>query len=146
MCIGAKWLLENYPAEVECDVMLGEGGGFNFLAGTMHIGIALGEKGTINYKLIARGPGGHASLPTLDNPIFTISKVVQQLTNGQLRFRHSPLVEEFFAGMFIQFYNCHTNRLLYSYWVPATIPEEPYFSTGNKSYLIKRSTCFPTKG
>ena len=101
MYIGAKWLVENHPAEVECDVMLGEGGGFNFMPGTMNIGIALGEKGSIVYKLIARGPGGHASIPTLDNPVFTISKVVQQLTNGQLRFRLNPLVEEFFAGTYV---------------------------------------------
>ena len=96
--VGAKWLLNNFPAEVECDVMLGEGGGMNFIAGTQMIGVALGEKGVTNYKLVATGPGGHASLPTLDNPIYTISRAAQELTTGQMRFRSSALVQEFFAG------------------------------------------------
>ena len=96
--LGAKWLVNNFPAEVECDVMLGEGGGMNFITDTQMIGVAFGEKGVSSYQLIATGPGGHASLPTLDNPIYTISKAAQQLTTGQMRFRSTQLVQEFFAG------------------------------------------------
>ena len=104
--LGAKWLVNNFPEEVVCDVMLGEGGGMNLMTDTQMIGVAIGQKGVSSYKLVATGPGGHASLPTLDNPIYTVSKAAQQLTTGQMRFRSTPLVQEFFAGFLVfKFWN-----------------------------------------
>ena len=80
--------------------MLGEGGGINVFGENEAINVNLGEKGTATFKLVAKGPGGHASVPTLDNPIYLISKVAEQLTTSQLPFRSTDIVKESITGSF----------------------------------------------
>jgi carboxypeptidase PM20D1 len=43
--------------------------------------VGIAEKGYIEVEFIARGPGGHTSMPVRENPFFTIAEVIRRLKN-----------------------------------------------------------------
>jgi acetylornithine deacetylase/succinyl-diaminopimelate desuccinylase-like protein len=83
--VGARWLTEQHPDKVRCDLLLNEGGGSSFgYAGTRHYGVCCGEKGIFRLRLTAMGTAGHASLPrTGDNALLKLAPVLQRLGEAQ---------------------------------------------------------------
>jgi acetylornithine deacetylase/succinyl-diaminopimelate desuccinylase-like protein len=83
--VGARWLTEQHPDKVRCDLLLNEGGGASFTyGGRRHYGVCCGEKGIFRLKLTARGAAGHASLPrTGDNALLKLAPVLQRLAEAQ---------------------------------------------------------------
>ncbi len=79
--VGARWLCENHPDKVRCDMLLNEGGGEVFeYAGQRRYGVCCAEKGIFRFKLTAIGAAGHASLPkTGDNALLKLAPVLQRL-------------------------------------------------------------------
>ena len=64
--VGARWLTEQRPDKVRCDLLLNEGAGSTFEhRGVRHYGVCCGEKGIFRLKLTASGMAGHASMPRL---------------------------------------------------------------------------------
>jgi acetylornithine deacetylase/succinyl-diaminopimelate desuccinylase-like protein len=86
--VGARWLAENHPDKIRCDMLLNEGGGEVFeWGGRRHYGVCCAEKGIFRFKLTARGAAGHASLPrTGDNALLKLGPVLQRLAAAKPSF------------------------------------------------------------
>jgi acetylornithine deacetylase/succinyl-diaminopimelate desuccinylase-like protein len=95
--VGARWLCEQHPEKVRCDLLLNEGAGAPFeLGGQRRYGVCCGEKGIFRFKLTARGVAGHASLPRMgDNALLKLAPVLARLAERQ----PSPDVTEAPAAM-----------------------------------------------
>jgi acetylornithine deacetylase/succinyl-diaminopimelate desuccinylase-like protein len=83
--VGARWLTENHPDKVRCDMLLNEGGGEVFeYAGRRRYGVCCAEKGIFRFKLTAAGAAGHASLPkTGDNALLKLGPVLEKLARSE---------------------------------------------------------------
>ena len=86
--VGARWLTEQHPDKVRCDMLLNEGGGHVFeLDGARRYGVCCGEKGIFRFKLTARGIAGHASLPrTGENALLKLAPVLERFATRQPGF------------------------------------------------------------
>jgi acetylornithine deacetylase/succinyl-diaminopimelate desuccinylase-like protein len=82
--VGARWLTEQRPDKVRCDLLLNEGAGSTFEhGGVRHYGVCCGEKGIFRLKLTATGMAGHASMPRLgDNALLKLAPVLEALKPG----------------------------------------------------------------
>jgi len=82
--VGARWLTEQRPDKVRCDLLLNEGAGSPFEHnGVRHYGVCCGEKGIFRLKLTAHGVAGHASIPRLgENALLKLAPVLAALTPG----------------------------------------------------------------
>jgi acetylornithine deacetylase/succinyl-diaminopimelate desuccinylase-like protein len=86
--VGARWLTEQHPEKVRCDLLLNEGAGSAFeLDGRRRYGVCCGEKGIFRFKLTAHGRAGHASMPGLgDNALLKLVPVLERLRDVQASF------------------------------------------------------------
>lgn len=78
--LGAKWLTENHPEKVCCDMLLNEGGGSVFeLDGRRLYGVCCAEKGVFRFTVTTDGTAGHASLPGLaENALLKLAPVLER--------------------------------------------------------------------
>ncbi len=83
--VGARWLCEQHPEKVRCDLLLNEGAGAPFeLGGVRRYGVCCGEKGIFRFKLTAHGAAGHASLPRMgDNALLKLAPALERLAARQ---------------------------------------------------------------
>jgi acetylornithine deacetylase/succinyl-diaminopimelate desuccinylase-like protein len=86
--VGARWLCEQHPDKVRCDMLINEGAGTPFeYGGIRRYGVCCGEKGIFRFKLIAHGAAGHASLPrTGDNALLKLGPVLGRMAARQPSF------------------------------------------------------------
>jgi acetylornithine deacetylase/succinyl-diaminopimelate desuccinylase-like protein len=79
--LGARWLTENHPDRVRCDMLLNEGGGAVFeLAGRRVYGVCCAEKGVYRFTLRTHGIAGHASMPAMgDNALLKMAPILAWL-------------------------------------------------------------------
>ncbi len=79
--VGARWLCEQHPEKVRCDLLLNEGGGELFeYGGRRRYGVCCAEKGIFRFKLTATGAAGHASLPrTGDNALLKLAPALAKI-------------------------------------------------------------------
>jgi acetylornithine deacetylase/succinyl-diaminopimelate desuccinylase-like protein len=86
--VGARWLTENHPDRVSCDMLINEGGGAHFdYGGARRYGVCCAEKGVFRFTLTATGIAGHASTPrTGDNALVKLAPVLSRLTSPQPRY------------------------------------------------------------
>jgi acetylornithine deacetylase/succinyl-diaminopimelate desuccinylase-like protein len=79
--LGARWLTEQHPDKVRCDMLINEGAGEVFEYGGRRLyGVCCAEKGLFRFKLIARGVAGHASMPRMgDNALLKLAPVLAKL-------------------------------------------------------------------
>jgi acetylornithine deacetylase/succinyl-diaminopimelate desuccinylase-like protein len=83
--LGARWLTEQHPEKVHCDMLLNEGGGdvFSYRDRRLY-GVCCAEKGIFRFTVTARGAAGHASLPrTGDNALLKLAPVLAALAERQ---------------------------------------------------------------
>jgi acetylornithine deacetylase/succinyl-diaminopimelate desuccinylase-like protein len=83
--LGAKWLCENHPEKVRCDMLLNEGGGPWFeLDGSRYYGVCCAEKGVFRFTVTTDGAAGHASMPKLgDNALLKMAPVLERFATRQ---------------------------------------------------------------
>jgi acetylornithine deacetylase/succinyl-diaminopimelate desuccinylase-like protein len=83
--LGAKWLTENHPEKVRCDMLLNEGGGPYFeLDGQRYYGVCCAEKGVFRFTVSTDGAAGHASMPKLgDNALLKLGPVLERFATRQ---------------------------------------------------------------
>jgi acetylornithine deacetylase/succinyl-diaminopimelate desuccinylase-like protein len=83
--LGAKWLTENHPEKVRCDMLLNEGGGPSFeLGGQRYYGVCCAEKGVFRFTVTTEGAAGHASMPKLgENALLKMAPVLERFAERQ---------------------------------------------------------------
>ncbi|HEV7937476.1 MAG TPA: M20/M25/M40 family metallo-hydrolase [Solirubrobacteraceae bacterium] len=82
---GAKWLTENHPEKVRCDMLVNEGAGPHFeLDGQRYYGVCCAEKGVFRFTVTTDGTAGHASMPKLgDNALLKLGPVLERFATRQ---------------------------------------------------------------
>jgi acetylornithine deacetylase/succinyl-diaminopimelate desuccinylase-like protein len=87
---GAKWLCEQMPDRVRCDLVVNEGGGGSFdYDGRRVYLVEIAEKGVFRFTLTTHGSAGHASIPRIgDNALTKLAPLIEALSGGR------PVVEQ----------------------------------------------------
>jgi acetylornithine deacetylase/succinyl-diaminopimelate desuccinylase-like protein len=82
---GAKWLCEQVPDKVRCDVVVNEGGGHSFdFEGRRIYPVCVAEKGVFRFRLTTHGSAGHASIPRIgDNALSKMAPILDALSGGR---------------------------------------------------------------
>ena len=82
---GAKWLCEQQPDKVRCDVVVNEGAGEVFeYDGRRRYGVCVAEKGVFRFTLTTEGRAGHASIPRIgDNALTKMAPLLEALREGR---------------------------------------------------------------
>jgi acetylornithine deacetylase/succinyl-diaminopimelate desuccinylase-like protein len=91
---GAKWLCEQMPEKVRCDIVVNEGGGdsFSFRDKRIYL-VEVAEKGVFRLTLTTHGSAGHASIPRIgDNALTKLAPLIEKLAASR------PVVESSEAG------------------------------------------------
>jgi acetylornithine deacetylase/succinyl-diaminopimelate desuccinylase-like protein len=90
--IGAKWLCEQVPDKVRCDLIVNEGAGEVLDFGDRRFYTAVvGEKGVFRFKLTTHGRAGHASMPDIgDNALLRMVEVLARLDGRQPPYDDYP--------------------------------------------------------
>jgi acetylornithine deacetylase/succinyl-diaminopimelate desuccinylase-like protein len=83
--LGAKWLCENHPEKVRCDMLINEGGGPHFeLGGQRYYPICCAEKGVFRFTVTTTGAAGHASMPKVgENALLKLAPVLERFATRQ---------------------------------------------------------------
>jgi acetylornithine deacetylase/succinyl-diaminopimelate desuccinylase-like protein len=91
---GAKWLCEQMPDRVRCDLVVNEGGGDAFeFASRRHYLVEIAEKGVFRFTLTTQGKAGHASIPRIgDNALVKLAPILDAMSGGR------PVVERTETG------------------------------------------------
>ncbi|MGH2834893.1 MAG: M20/M25/M40 family metallo-hydrolase [Solirubrobacteraceae bacterium] len=78
--LGARWLCENHPERVRCDMLVNEGGGAHFeLDGRRCYPVCYAEKGVFRFTVTTTGAAGHASMPQLgENALLKLAPVLER--------------------------------------------------------------------
>ncbi|MBI4318033.1 MAG: M20/M25/M40 family metallo-hydrolase [Chloroflexi bacterium] len=93
---GLGWLGRNHRHLLECEYAINEGGGVGLLLGGRRYYVCqTAEKGVCWLRLRVRGEAGHASLPTQENPVLKLARVVDRLSRARLEMRVTPTAASF---------------------------------------------------
>ncbi len=86
--LGARWLSEQHPDKVRCDMLINEGAGEVFEYGGRRLyGVCCGEKGLFRFRLTARGGAAHASLPRMgDNALLKLAPVLAKFGEAGMAY------------------------------------------------------------
>jgi acetylornithine deacetylase/succinyl-diaminopimelate desuccinylase-like protein len=80
---GAKWLCEERPDAVRCDMVVNEGAGEVFEFDDHRVyGVCVAEKGVFRFTLSTQGRAGHASIPRIgDNALAKMAPLLEALAS-----------------------------------------------------------------
>src|SRR6266480_1680177 len=92
--LGAKWLCEEVPGKVRCDLVVNEGAGEVLDFGDRRFyTVVVGEKGVFRFRLTTEGRAGHASMPDIgENALLKMVEVLARLDG------HQPPYDDYPAG------------------------------------------------
>jgi acetylornithine deacetylase/succinyl-diaminopimelate desuccinylase-like protein len=90
--LGAKWLCEEVPDKVRCDMIVNEGAGEAVdFDGRRYYTVVVGEKGVFRFRLETAGRAGHASMPRIgDNALMRMVEVLARLDGRQPPYDDYP--------------------------------------------------------
>ncbi len=91
---GAKWLAEKHWDVVGGEWCINEGGGeAHSVAGKTFYSCQTAEKGTARFKLTARGPAGHGSIPRPENCVITLCKAMARVGEASLPLHRTATMD-----------------------------------------------------
>jgi acetylornithine deacetylase/succinyl-diaminopimelate desuccinylase-like protein len=94
---GMAQLIERYWSKIDCEFALNEGEGAGLNDGKVaYMTVATSEKIARRARLIARGMGGHGSVPRLDNPVVHLAAAVATLGTWETPARLNDTTREYF--------------------------------------------------
>ncbi len=101
---GAKWLCEQQPDKVRCDMVVNEGAGEVLeFDGRRVYGVCVAEKGVFRFRLSTEGRAGHASLPRIgDNALTKLAPLIERLGERRASYRLSPEPEALMQALGIE--------------------------------------------
>jgi len=98
---GARWLAEKHKDLLDAEVALNEGGSIRVddeMTKVERVSIAVSEKQFQSYRLIARGNGGHSSMPPVDgDPATVLARALVKIGEHRFPARVLPEVKNGFA-------------------------------------------------
>lgn len=93
---GARWIAENRLDLIDADAAINEGGGIGLeFGGKLVYTVQTAEKAPCPVVVTARGKPGHASVPTDDNAVVTLSRALVAIGSRRL----PPKLTESFKGL-----------------------------------------------
>jgi acetylornithine deacetylase/succinyl-diaminopimelate desuccinylase-like protein len=98
---GARWLCEQVPEKVRCDLLVNEGGGDHVeLESGRVYGVCVAEKGVFRFTLTTEGRAGHASIPRIgDNALTKMAPILAAMAERQPALELSPEPEAFMDAL-----------------------------------------------
>jgi acetylornithine deacetylase/succinyl-diaminopimelate desuccinylase-like protein len=98
---GAKWLCEQQPDKVRCDLVVNEGAGELLeYDGRRIYPVCVAEKGVFRFTLSTHGSAGHASIPRIgDNALTKMAGVLDALRDPMPAYELSPEPEALMRAM-----------------------------------------------
>jgi len=98
---GARWLCEEHPDAVRCDLVVNEGAGQRLeFDGRRLYGVCVAEKGAFRFTLTTSGRAGHASVPRIaDNALVRMAPLLEALREGRPAYSLSPEPEELLLAL-----------------------------------------------
>jgi acetylornithine deacetylase/succinyl-diaminopimelate desuccinylase-like protein len=99
--LGAKWITEQHPDKVRCDLLVNEGGGAVFeYAGRRCYGVCCAEKGVFRFTIVTDGVAGHASMPAMgENALLKMAPLLAALAARQPAHRLTGEARAFLHGI-----------------------------------------------
>jgi acetylornithine deacetylase/succinyl-diaminopimelate desuccinylase-like protein len=98
--LGSRIFVERHPdllADVE--YLLTEGGDVRVEKGKVRwFGLGVGEKQVYWQKLVVKGKSSHGSVPTRDNPVPHLAKILARVAAWETPIRLTPAVDRFFKA------------------------------------------------
>ena len=96
---GAEWLTKNRPELIAAGFALNEGGGGAKDAAGRVVAqnIQVGEKANRNFELTVVNPGGHSSVPRLDNAIYQLAAALTRVGAHTFPIRFNATTRAYFA-------------------------------------------------
>jgi len=101
---GAKFLCEQVPDKVRCDLVVNEGGGDAFeFDGRRFYGVCVAEKGVFRFRVTTAGRAGHASIPRIgDNALTKMAPILEAMRERQPSLELSAEPEAFLNALGIE--------------------------------------------
>ncbi len=101
---GAKFLCEQVPDKVRCDLVVNEGGGDAFeFDGRRFYGVCVAEKGVFRFRVTTAGRAGHASIPRIgDNALTKMAPILEAMRERQPSLELSAEPEAFLSALGIE--------------------------------------------
>jgi acetylornithine deacetylase/succinyl-diaminopimelate desuccinylase-like protein len=98
---GVEWLLQHRPELVRVAYVINtDAGGAQIEKGRrLRNPVQTSEKVYVTFRLEVTGPGGHSSLPTQDNTIYTLARSLERLSNYRFPVRLTETTRAFFARL-----------------------------------------------
>ena len=95
---GIEWLAANRRPLIDAEFALNEGGGGDSDGKGKVIGqsVQVGEKTFANFRLEARNPGGHSSVPVRDNAIYQLSRALLKVDEHEFPLEMTDTTRRFF--------------------------------------------------
>ena len=98
---GARWLCEQHPEQVRCDMVVNEGAGAVIeFDGRRVYAVCVGEKGVFRFTVTTSGSAGHASLPRIgDNALVKMAPLLDALADARPSYLLTPESEALLAAL-----------------------------------------------
>ena len=95
---GVSWLLKHDRALIEAEYALNEGGGAEMTRAGRPIllRVQAAEKVTVSFRLEAKNPGGHSSLPRPDNAIYQLAAGLGRLSRLEFPAKLNEITRGYF--------------------------------------------------
>ena len=97
---GMGWLIANKPELIRAEFALNEGGRTRVVNGRpLYVAVQNTEKVAHNVRVIAKGPGGHASVPLSGNAISRLARAMARIAAHEEPVRINPTTRVFFSEL-----------------------------------------------
>lgn len=95
-----KILIAKYWDKLAAGFAINEGGDVVLKNGKVqYVGVQVAEKVSVNISVTAKGKGGHASMPSKENPVVHLSAAVEKIGNYTAPVHLTSIVRRYFEGL-----------------------------------------------
>jgi acetylornithine deacetylase/succinyl-diaminopimelate desuccinylase-like protein len=147
---GAKWLVEKHRDLIDAEIALNEGGDILVtpdLSKAYIADISVAEKTYQSFHLVARGPGGHSSVPPMDkDPVLELARALVRIGEHRFRAHAIPEVREKLAEAATHEQGELQRALLNASKAQQLSPQDDAALTRERVYnALIRTTCVTTQ-
>lgn len=97
---GIQWLIKNHKNKIDAEFALNEGGWGDQLDGKkISQNVQVSEKYILNFRMEVTNKGGHSSLPTQDNAIYSLAGALERLSKLNFPLKTNEVTKAYFNKM-----------------------------------------------